>query len=92
MDITPLEALAMVGAGAIGGVVAGLVTERLHNGQTFWSRRIGRTRFRYANLPVGGAVAFTVAAFLPYPGTWIAVSAGLAMLTVAVGWAWVDPA
>ncbi|MDQ3721799.1 MAG: hypothetical protein M3376_01745, partial [Actinomycetota bacterium] len=45
----------------LGSVVGVTVTAWLHDGDGFWSRRLGRSRFRRANLPVGGTVAAVAA-------------------------------
>jgi hypothetical protein len=55
---------------AVAGLLLGLtVTRRLHRDPRggFWTRRIGQTRFRRADLPVGGSIGLLVAGSLP-PG------------------------
>lgn len=86
-------ALAADAVGALAGAWVGLcVTERLHGDRRFWGRQIGRTRFRWANLPVGCVAAFSLAEILPPGLAEVARCVGAGMGVTAVGWAWVDPA
>ncbi len=50
------------------GLAAGIVvTRRLHDDPDAgrWGERIGRTRLRFANLPVGGTIAIALSFVLP---------------------------
>lgn len=78
--------------GCVAIFVGALVTDALHARRGFWSRRIGRTHFRYANLPVGGVLALVAALFLDDAAMWCALAASWGMGATAIGWAWVDPA
>ncbi|MGI9082428.1 MAG: hypothetical protein ACR2FZ_09130, partial [Thermoleophilaceae bacterium] len=78
----------------VAGLAAGVaVTRRLHDDPEagLWGERIGATRMRFANLPVGGTLAITASLVLPprVAGTVRALGAGA--LVGAVGWAIVDP-
>lgn len=76
------------------GLAAGVtVTRRLHEDPDAgrWGERIGRTRLRFANLPVGGTLAIALSLFLP-PHPAVTVRAlGAGALVGAVGWGLVDP-
>lgn len=84
----------MTALAAAAGLAAGIaVTRRLHDDPDAgrWGRRLGRTRFRYANLPVGGTVALAVSRFMPGALARPVVALGLGALLGAVGWGLVDP-
>lgn len=76
------------------GLTAGIaVTRRLHGDPEAgkWGERIGRTRLRFANLPVGGTIAITLSSVLPEPLAGPVRSLGAGAVVGAVGWAVVDP-
>lgn len=57
-----------------------------------WGRRLGRTRFRYANLPVGGAalaIAGVLVDVVELRAFLMAAGAGAALVAVAMRW--LDP-
>ena len=69
------------------------VTRRLHTDPDagLWSERIGSTRLRFANLPVGGTLALAASLRLP-PRPAVRLRAlGAGALVGAVGWGVVDP-
>ncbi len=67
------------------------VTRRLHTDPELWSERIGSTRLRFANLPVGGTLALAASLRLP-PRPAVRLRAlGAGALVGAVGWGVVDP-
>jgi len=76
------------------GLAAGItVTRRLHDDPDAgrWGERLGPTRLRFANLPVGGTIAIVVSTVLPR-GPAVAVRAlGAGALVGAVGWGIADP-
>ncbi|MGI8803986.1 MAG: hypothetical protein ACR2KV_17795 [Solirubrobacteraceae bacterium] len=76
------------------GLAAGvLVTRRLHVAPDAgrWGERIGATRLRYANLPIGGTVAIGLAPLLPGRAGTAVRALGFGALVGAVGWGFVDP-
>ena len=76
------------------GLGAGVaVTRRLHDDPDAgrWGDRMGRTRLRFANLPVGGSIAIAVSFFLPRPTAVAARAVGAGALVGAVGWGFADP-
>ncbi len=76
------------------GLVAGItVTRRLHADPNAgrWGERIGRTRLRFANLPVGGTLAIGVSFVLPPPLALAVRALGAGALIGAVGWGFADP-
>lgn len=83
---TPLAFSAGLGAGVA-------VTRRLHGDPDAgrWGDRIGRTRLRVANLPVGGTIAIAVSFFLPRRMAVPARALGAGALVGAVGWGIADP-
>lgn len=85
------EILATLAGTALGVVV----TVRLHATSTGWGRRLGRTRFRRANLPVGGTIAALLAVVAHRAGSrelvGPLVAAAAAMAVTAIGWRYVDP-
>lgn len=71
-------------------IIGIVVTDVLHEADTFWARRIGRLPIRYANLPVGGVLALLAGLLLPAiagPALVVAIS----FTTAALTWAVVDP-
>lgn len=76
------------------GLTAGMaVTRRLHGAPDAgrWGERLGRTRLRYADLPVGGTLAIGLSLVLP-PRVVAPVRAlGAGALAGAVGWGFADP-
>ena len=76
---------------AVIGLVTGvIVTSWLHLSHGFWSRRVGRSRFRRANLPVGGMIAAIVALAEPSAAITL-LPAAAAMAAAAVLGRYVDP-
>ncbi len=76
------------------GLTAGItVTRRLHSDPEAgkWGERIGRTRLRFANIPVGGTIAITLSSVLPTPLAGPVRALGAGAVLGAVGWAAVDP-
>ncbi len=76
------------------GLAAGIVvTRRLHGDPEAgrWGERIGRTRLRFANLPVGGTIAIGVSLVLPGRAATAVRALGAGALAGAVGWGFVDP-
>lgn len=86
MDLTILIGL---GAGLFVGTT---VTFGLHQGLGwpvgFWGRRLGRTRFRYANVPIGGAFFGGLAVSL---GSESIGAAAIGMAVSAMGFGLYDP-
>lgn len=84
--IHPLAFALGLGAGVV-------VTRRLHNDPDAgpWGERIGRTRLRYANVPVGGTIALTASTFLPRRIAGPVRALGVGALIGAVGWGLADP-
>lgn len=84
----------MSAAAFSGGLSAGIaVTRRLHEDPEagIWGERIGATRLRFANVPVGRTIAMVSSLILPprLAGSVRALGAGA--LLGAVGWGLVDP-
>ena len=76
------------------GLAAGIkVTRDLHSDPDAgkWGDRLGSTRLRYANLPVGGTIAIVVALLLPKRAAGPARALGAGAVVGAVGWGIVDP-
>lgn len=73
----------------MGAAAAALVTSWLHY-SPFWGQRLGSSRFRRANLPVGGSIAIAAGLIAPTGGS-VLLAAGIAEAIVAIAWAWVDP-
>jgi hypothetical protein len=76
------------------GLGAGVrVTRRLHEAPDAgrWGERVGGTRLRYANIPVGGMIALAVAIVAPDRVTGMIRALGLGALVGAVGYGFVDP-
>ncbi|MGI8846665.1 MAG: hypothetical protein ACR2GX_00130 [Candidatus Dormibacteria bacterium] len=74
----------------VAGLAAGVLFTRSIHGRTddFWSRRLGGTRLRRGDLPVGGTVATAISLVAPKPlrphlRAW-ALGAALGVTAVAV--------
>ena len=88
-----VSGLTTAAAGAA-GLAAGIqVTRRLHNDPDAgrWGERLGPTRLRYANLPVGGTIAIAASLLLPRSVALPVRALGFGALLGAVGWGFVDP-
>jgi len=82
------------GAAFSAGLAAGLqVTRGLHSDPDSgrWGERLGRTRLRFANLPVGGTLAIVVSLLLPRRVALVIRSLGAGALVGAVGYGFADP-
>ena len=86
----PIVSALAFSAGLSAGVV---VTRRLHADPDAgrWGERIGRTRLRFANLPVGGSIALAVSVFLRRRVAVVIRALGAGALVGAVGWGIADP-
>ena len=76
------------------GLSAGIaVTRRLHEDTDagIWGKRIGETRLRFANIPVGGTIAIAGSCVLPHGLARAVRALGAGALVGAVGWGFVDP-
>jgi hypothetical protein len=74
------------------GLAAGVkVTRGLHADAGFWGQRLGPTRLRNANLPLGGTLAITAATVLPTKLRRPVRALGAGAVLGAVGWGLVDP-
>jgi hypothetical protein len=76
------------------GLAAGIkVTRDLHADPDAgkWGERLGPTRLRYANLPVGGTIAIAVSRLLPQGVATPVRALGAGAVLGAVGWGLVDP-
>jgi hypothetical protein len=76
------------------GLAAGIkVTRRLHGDANAgrWGERLGSTRLRYANLPVGGTIALVVSAVVPERSAGVVRALGLGAVAGAVGYGVFDP-
>jgi len=76
------------------GLAAGItVTRRLHEDPDagIWGERIGETRLRFANIPVGGTIAMASSSHLPVGVAGVVRALGAGALVGAVGWGFVDP-
>jgi hypothetical protein len=88
-----LKSLVTVGSFAA-GLAAGIkVTKGLHQDPDAgkWGERLGSTRLRYANLPVGGTIALAVAIVAPDAVTPGIRALGLGALAGALGYGFFDP-
>jgi hypothetical protein len=77
-----------------GGLAAGIkVTRDLHQDPDpgRWGKRLGSTRLRYANLPLGGTIALVVAILAPDVVTPAIRGLGVGALAGAVGYGFFDP-
>ena len=81
-----LAFLAGLGAGVV-------VTSRLHGDPDagIWGERIGQTRLRFANVPVGGTMAIAASFLLTGRAAGVVRALGAGALAGAVGWGFVDP-
>lgn len=86
LQVRTLAFLAGLGAGVV-------VTSRLHGDPDagIWGERIGQTRLRFANVPVGGTIAIAASFLLPGRAAGAARALGAGALAGAVGWGFVDP-
>ena len=76
------------------GLAAGIkVTSDLHSNPDAgkWGDRLGSTRLRYANLPVGGTIAMVVSVLLPVRVAVPARALGAGAVVGAVSWGIADP-
>jgi len=76
------------------GLAAGIkVTRDLHHDPDpgRWGERLGSTRLRYANLPLGGTIALFVAIVAPDVITPAIRALGVGALAGAVGYGFFDP-
>lgn len=76
------------------GLAAGIkVTRDLHDNPDAgrWGERLGPTRLRFANLPVGGTIAIGISAMLPRRAASPVRALGVGALVGAVGWGIADP-
>jgi hypothetical protein len=76
------------------GLAAGIkVTRDLHGDPNAgrWGERLGQTRLRYANLPVGGTLAIAISAVLPRGAAGPVRALGAGAVVGAVGWGIADP-
>lgn len=69
------------------------MTRRLHQDPEAgkWGERIGETRFRFANLPVGGTIAIAASVVIPGRSAGVVRALGVGALLGAVGWGFADP-
>lgn len=74
-------------AGAGLGIV---VTARLHAGGGFWAVRVAGTRFRRANLPVGGVLALAAAVVFAGAAAEL-LAAAVTMGEAAIAGRYLDP-
>lgn len=78
----------------LAGLGAGIaVTRRLHGDPEagIWGDRIGETRLRYANVPVGGTIAIGASLALPRRAAGPVRALGAGAFLGAVGWGFADP-
>jgi hypothetical protein len=76
------------------GLAAGIkVTRGLHADPDVgrWGERLGRTRLRYANLPVGGTIALLASTVVPDRSAGLVRALGLGAVAGAVGYGIFDP-
>ncbi len=87
---SPLVRAAAFSAGLAAGIQ---VTRRLHNDPDAgrWGERLGRTRLRNANLPVGGTLAILLSLLLPGRASGAVRSLGAGALVGAVSYGFADP-
>lgn len=88
--VTSLTTVAAFASGLASGIA---VTRRLHEDPNpgRWGNRLGKTRLRWANLPVGGGIALGASLLLPPRLRAPVRGLGLGALAGAVGWGFVDP-
>ncbi len=78
----------------VAGLAAGIkVTSDLHSDPDAgkWGERLGSTRLRYANVPVGGTMAIAASLLLPEGAATPVRALGVGAVIGAVGWGLVDP-
>lgn len=87
---SPLLRAAALSAGIGAGIA---VTRRLHEDPDAgtWGERLGGTRLRFANLPVGGAIAIALSLLLPRRAAAAVRALGVGAVLGAVGWGFADP-
>lgn len=76
------------------GLAAGIkVTSGLHTDPDAgkWGERLGSTRLRYANLPVGGTIAMAVSLLVSERAAGPVRALGAGAVVGAVGWGIADP-
>lgn len=76
------------------GLAAGVaVTRRLHRDPDAgrWGERVGQTRLRFANIPVGGTIAIALSLLLPAGPAATVRALGAGAVVGAVSWGLVDP-
>lgn len=71
--------------------IAIAVTHHAHSRGGFWAQRLGQTRFRRANLPVGGTILAIGALLAPSAAAMPLGAAAAAMAAAAIAWRYVDP-
>jgi hypothetical protein len=69
-------------AAAVGGAAGIMVTRRAHRAPSSpgWDKRVGRTRLRRSDLPIGGTLALVVALVLKLAGR-----PGIALVVAGLG-------
>jgi hypothetical protein len=80
--------------GFASGLLAGIVvTRRLHADPDagLWGKRLGHSRLRYANLPVGGTIALVGSVYAPEAVAGPLRALGFGALAGAVGYGAFDP-
>lgn len=83
------EVVTVLASATVGSALAAAVTATIAD-HWWWGQRLGRSRFRRANLPVGGSLAIVGAELIP-AGSTALLAAGIAASTTAIGWRWVKP-
>ena len=88
--MSPIVSVAAFSAGLSAGVA---VTRKLHEDPDagIWGERLGETRLRYANIPVGGTIAMAISSLMPSRLAGAVRALGAGALLGAVGWGFVDP-
>jgi hypothetical protein len=93
-DDAPMGCHYVTAVAFAGGLAAGIsVTRRLHGDTDAgrWGERLGGTRLRYANLPVGGTIALIASTVAPDPASGVIRALGFGALAGAVGYGAFDP-
>lgn len=90
MNVSKAAAAIAAAAGLAAGIA---VTRRLHDDPAAgrWGARLGRTRLRYANLPVGGTLALLASRYVPGRLSRPVGALGVGAMLGAVGWGLADP-
>lgn len=88
-----VKRFAMTGAFAAGLAAGIVVTRRLHDDPDAgrWGERLGSTRLRYANVPLGGTIALTGSLLVPQRIAGFVRALGLGAVAGAVGYGVFDP-